>query len=171
MFRFIAIALLLLSVAKNVYAAPETDWKQGKWGNLSQYIGTYKYQEIYNDPAVAAKLAKLPVSELEHLKKNLNVMSPIGFSADCLVLEGNAPHQGGEEMARMNVCLHKGEIHIALFSKDEIKIYSETKDYEYLPRDLLLWTEHVANTKGTWPSREKPSLVKLITLSESVKND
>ncbi len=133
------------------WAYSDLDWKLGgKWGDLAQYIGRYEYDQVLNDKRVSAQLdTMLGKEEIEKLKARLDVRGSIGFDEDCLILSGNAPHQGGQEAAFVNVCIYKGEVHVAILSGGIIKVYSpEAPHYEYLPRAMKTWIYTVKDLKS-----------------------
>jgi hypothetical protein len=140
-----------------------TDWKQGAWGKLAPYIGTYKYDDVLNDPDVSKKLDAALGTEKKHLIDNLAVREPIGFDNDCLVLSGNAEKQATFEKAYLNVCLFAGTINVALFSDGKITVYSAMKDYQYLPETLQQWVYLAKNPDAF---SVKPDNVQLMTLPE-----
>ena len=126
-------------------ATEKTDWKQGAWGHLSRYIGTYDYDAVLGDPAVDEKLSAMLGPEKDRLLTNLTVHTPIGFENDCLVLSGNAEKVGNMQKAYMNVCLYAGKINAVIYSKGTVSVYTALKKYEYLPMSLRQWIEHAKN--------------------------
>ena len=117
-FRPVVSLLLLGGMLCTATAAlgRDIDWKEGKLGHLSQYIGTYHYDAVLDDPKVAAALHALAGSASRILRANLNVVAPIEFVDECLVLQGNAPHEGGSEEAMVLIKPYDGTVRAALAS-------------------------------------------------------
>lgn len=122
-----------------------TDWKQGAWGHLAPYIGTYEYDAVLSDPAVDEKLTATLGAQKEHLIKNLSVHAPIGFEDDCLIMSGNAEKAGQSQKAYLNICLFAGKINAVIFDKGTISVYTARKHYEYLPQSLREWIYQAKN--------------------------
>ncbi len=127
--------MLLASTA----SGQDIDQKQGKWGHLSEYIGTYNYEAVLSDEEVSAKLSSILGGELERFQKNLSVHGPIGFSGRCLILTGNAPHRGFDENAYLNICLSRGSVDIVLTGDGAIQVYSEKSRFQHLDWMLRSW--------------------------------
>ena len=93
--------------------------------------------------------------DYEHLNTNLMVTGPVDLISGSIVIEGNAPHQGGDEMAILDINLYTGIIRTAIYSRNKIIIYSDQEEYsnfidknkyEHLPISILDWIA-VVNTK------------------------
>jgi hypothetical protein len=163
---FLACALCLGAMGAPVKAQEsqnQTDWKQGAWGALAPYIGTYKYSEVLNDPAVSEALSKALGDEKDHLLNNLKVHNPIGFEDDCLIMSGNGEKTGSSEKAYLNVCLYAGKINAVIFSKGTVSVYSTTKKYEYLPLSLREWVYRAKNQDAF---QERPDYVQMMSLAQ-----
>ncbi|MGH8282591.1 MAG: hypothetical protein ACRESE_01940 [Gammaproteobacteria bacterium] len=71
----------------------------GELTGLMSYAGTYKSQQLLNEPRVSSALSQLLGAGVEHLKNNRNVTGPVDLIVCDLVISGSAPHRGGEEEA------------------------------------------------------------------------
>ena len=123
---------------------PPTDWKTGKLGHLSRYIGTYQYEPIIEDPHVAKTLSDLLGSEIPHLVKNLEARGPVGFDGAELSLVGSKAHEAHRERATVVVDVYDGKVHAVIFSEGQTTIYSKEKSYLFLPEAIRLsarWAE------------------------------
>lgn len=98
----------------------------GKLSRMLTYAGEYKTAEVLGDPAVDAALTRLLGSELAHLKRNLGVAGPVDLISSDLVISGNAPHQGGEENAIVDINVYSGAVAAAILSQGKIAIYADT---------------------------------------------
>ena len=98
----------------------------GKLAGLLHYAGSSRGDittTLEDDPAVRARLERVPASVRAHLKRNLDVRGPVDLVACHLVLSGNAAHMGGEENAILDVNLYSGAVTAALLSHGRIIIY------------------------------------------------
>ncbi len=123
---------------------PPTDWKTGKLGHLSPYIGTYQYEPIIEDPHVAKALSDLLGSELSHLLQNLKAPRTIDMEGSGLILDGNKLHEAHRERATVVVEVYNGKVHAVIFSEGRTTIYSKEKYYFSLPQAIRLsarWAE------------------------------
>src|SRR5690606_22607591 len=105
-------------------------------------IGTYHFDMVLDDPAVADELTSLLGSDLAHLHTNLKVRAPIGFSSDCLLMYGSAEHAAESERAYVPVCLYRGQVHAARLSGEAMTIYSRASDCRDLPDAMNLGAAH-----------------------------
>lgn len=142
----------------------DTDWKQGKWGHLSQYIGTYQLEAVLTDPEVSAMIDKiLDEDQKKIFMANMDVTAPIGFESDCLVITGNAQKEGNAERAYLNVCLYAGKINIGIYTDSAVTIYSSEKTYAYLPLSLRVWAYMTTSPNGF---EIKPTYVQMVNIAE-----
>ena len=130
---------IFLLVLASTAGAQDIDRKQGEWGHLAKYIGTYNYDAVLSDDEVSEKLTSILGDDLERLKRNLSVHGPIGFNGSCLILTGNAPHSGFVENAYLNICLSRETVDIVLTDEDAIQIYSEKSLFGHLDWMLRSW--------------------------------
>lgn len=119
-------ALCVLALLLAALLAPAAQACTGKLARMLAYTGEYKTAEVLNDPAVAAVLKRLLGSELAHLKRNLGVTGPVDLISCDLVVSGNAPHQGGEENAIVDISVYSGSVAAAILSRGKIAIYADT---------------------------------------------
>ncbi|MGA7966689.1 MAG: hypothetical protein WCB49_12550 [Gammaproteobacteria bacterium] len=106
-----------------LFLAPAVHACSGKLDRMLRYSGGYKTAEVLGDPAVDAALKRLLGSELAHLQRNLGVSGPVDLIACDLVISGNAPHQGGEENAIIDISVYSGAVAAAILSQGKIAIY------------------------------------------------
>ena len=115
---------------------------------LKKYAGEYSSQKVLNDKKIKPILTQMMGKEYEHLITNLLVTGPVDLISGSIVIQGNAPHQGGEEMAILDINLPTGIIRAAIFSNKKIVIYSDKEkydgildknSYEQLPTSILNW--------------------------------
>lgn len=94
---------------------------QGPLGHLSRLIGSYDYDAVFRDPAVARALgAMLGAEGVRRLRGNTQVATPIAFDGAWLVLRGIAPHSGGSEEAILAVQPSSGKVEAAILSGNRI---------------------------------------------------
>lgn len=107
--------------------------------------------------------------EYEHLITNLMVTGPVDLISGSIVIEGNAPHKGGEEMAVLDLNLATGIIRAAIYSNTKIIIYSDKdkydgildkNNYEQLPTSILNWIVVVNNRNSYQTNRPKNVIIK-----------
>lgn len=122
---------------------------------LKKYAGEYSADKVLNDKRIRPILIKMMGKDYEHLNTNLMVTGPVDLISGSIVIEGNAPHQGGEEMAILDINLYTGIIRTAIYSHNKIIIFSDQEKYskfidknkyEHLPISILDWIA-VVNTK------------------------
>ncbi len=116
------LALLLLVFSALPFAALAC---HGKHPQLKAYIGTHK--DLLAASVVARQLAKLPGTVRRHLERNLDVAGPVRLMNCHVVLTGNAPHQGGQEDALLDVALYSGEVIAVIHSGERTDIYFPAK--------------------------------------------
>ncbi len=126
--------------------------KTGKLAALISYVGT-RYGDLPatldTDPAVQARLKRLPAPVRAHLKRNLDVRGPVDL-IDChLVVSGNADHMGGEENAVLDVNLYSGAVTAAILSHHRVIIYldrdpSAGSGYNAVPIAVRWWAAMAA---------------------------
>lgn len=119
------------------------DDKRGTLGHLSQFIGTYRYDALLDEPAVAKALEELTGKEVAQLiRSDMEVIFPIQLSGFDLVLRGRRNHQGMEEEALVYVDIYKGTIRVGLIHEGKPTLYAREKEYESIPdelRDFVRW--------------------------------
>ena len=71
-----------------------TNWKTGKLGHLSQFIGTTNYEAVFDDSFVRRAMEKLLGDNVSHLLQNMEVRSPIESEGPELALWGRIVRSG-----------------------------------------------------------------------------
>jgi hypothetical protein len=118
------------------------------------FVTTYDTEGLLADPVVQAGLAGLRGLSLDHLKRNLDVHGPVGYSSGLVFVQGNAPHHGGQENAFLGVNLHGGQVCAAFLTQGRIVVFANQSDYNALPdalRDWILMTFAYERTGGGMP--------------------
>jgi len=134
--RTAALCALLICCLAAPAGGEEADWKKGKLAHLAPYIGTYRYDAILADPAVAAALDAFTGTDAARIRINLQVAAPIGFAGADLVMAGNAPHRGGLDEAIVLVRIFDGSVRAALLHEGRMTLYAPDTDFAYLPEPL-----------------------------------
>ena len=120
-----------MTVTANVHEY--TNWKTGKLGYLSQYIGTTNYEAVFVDPFVRRAMEKLVGDNVPHLRQNLKSRGAIDLEGPELVLWGQKPHEGNLERAVLIIDIYDGTVHAGIFSNGRTTIFSKvdkgTADY------------------------------------------
>ena len=113
----------LLSVA--MFAQTQNDFSRFK-----VFAGDYKSYEVLEDKTLKPILKKILGKEYQHFISNLDVIGSVDLISGGIVLEGNASHNGGEEMAKLDVNIYSGVVTAAILSKGKIDVYTDRKDYK-----------------------------------------
>ena len=103
---------------------------QNDFSRFKAFVGDYKSNEILEDKTLKPILKKILGKEFQHFIKNLDVIGSVDLISGGVVLEGNAAHNGGEEMAKLDINLYSGIVTAAIFSKGKIDVYTDRKDYK-----------------------------------------
>lgn len=134
-----------------------SDDKRGTLGHLSQFAGTYRYDAVLDDPAVAKALEDLTGKEAAQLiRSDMQVIFPIDLDGSDLVLRGRKNHQGMEEEALVYVNIYKGSIRAGLVHEEKPTLYARDKEYHYIPdalRNFVRWPVE-ADENRKWPPQE-----------------
>ena len=128
----------------------EVDWRSGKLRHLFQYVGTYNFEAIFDDPFVRRAMEELLGDNVSHLLQNMEVRSPIESEGPELALWGNKAHEAHLENGILVINVRDGTIHAGIFSNGQTTIFSrvdkETSDYfepevvyGFLPGALRQW--------------------------------
>ena len=128
----------------------EVDWRSGKLRHLFQYVGTYNFEAIFDDPFVRRAMEELLGDNVSHLLQNLKSRGSIEIEGQYLALWGQKPHEGHLENAILVINVYDGKIHAGIFSNGQTTIFSkvdkETADYfqpevvyGFLPEALRRW--------------------------------
>lgn len=108
---------------------------QNDFSNFKSFAGDYKSNEILEDKNLKPILKKILGKEYQHFINNLDVIGSVDLISGGIVLEGNASHQGGEEMAKLDINLYSGVVTAAIFTKGKINVYTDRKDYKKQDQD------------------------------------
>ena len=136
---------------------------------LKKYAGEYSSNEILNDKKLKPIILKMMGVEYDHLVSNLSVGGPVDLISGDIVISGNAPHQGGEEMAILDINLYTGIIRAAIYSNNKIIVYSDKQKYDefidknkydQLPVSILEWISLVNNQSRQSAGRPKNVTIK-----------
>jgi len=134
------IILLILMLSILVSA---NDIENNELNYLKKYVGTYAINYIFSDKIIKKELHLLLKDKIKLLKENLSVIPPIDMIDGDIVISGIAPHQGGINMAIMDINTKRSVVTVAIYSEGNIFIYSKTNHYDYLPRSIktqiVLW--------------------------------
>lgn len=103
---------------------------QNDFSHFKAFAGDYKSHEVLEDKTLKPILKKILGKEYNHFITNLDVIGSVDLISGGIVLEGNAPHNGGEEMAKLDVNLYSGVVTAAIFSKGKIDVYTDRKEYK-----------------------------------------
>ena len=103
---------------------------QNDFSHFKVYVGDYKSYEVLEDKKLKPILKKILGKEYQHFISNLDVIGSVDLISGGIVLEGNASHGGGEEMAKLDVNLYNGVVTAAILSKGKIEVYTDRKDYK-----------------------------------------
>lgn len=103
---------------------------QNDFSHFKVYAGDYKSHEVLEDKTLKPILKKILGKEYNHFITNLDVIGSVDLISGGIVLEGNASHNGGEEMAKLDVNLYNGVVTAAILSKGKIEVYTDRKDYK-----------------------------------------
>ncbi len=70
----VLIGLLVTAAAFTAVGAnvpQEVDWRSGQLRHLFQYVGTYKFEAVFDDPFVRRAMEELRGDNVSHLLQNL----------------------------------------------------------------------------------------------------
>jgi len=134
--------LLFVMLASSIFAQTKNDFS-----HLKQYGGDYYSDQVLDDAKVNPILKKMMGKEYQHLRDNLSVTGAVDVISGDLVIQGNADHQGGIEMAIFDISLYSGIIRTAILSNGKITIYCsqendeyfKSTDYDSLPYSIKTW--------------------------------
>lgn len=136
-------ALALLAVSGMADAAHPCDG--GKLSKLVSYAATHDAARLLAEPAVAAQIKRQLGKDAAKLQRNLGVVGPVELRGCALALEGNAPHQGGEEHAYLEVDLFSGEVSAGILSGGRTTLYAGQPRYDFLSASLRDWATVAAS--------------------------
>ena len=152
--RLIAF-LALLTVASQANAACP-----GRFAHLAKFAGEQP-SRLLEQREIATGLRDLMGEELARLRTNLSIGAPVALIGCEVVVQGNAPHQGGERGAIMSFDLYHGVMTIAMLDGDHINIRAtrhgtrDPADYSHLPAHVQDWVYVASNgfrSRGSLPT-------------------
>lgn len=108
---------------------------QNDFSHFKSFAGDYKSYDILEDKMLKPILKKILGKEYQHFVSNLDVVGSVDLISGSIVLQGNADHAGGEEMALLDVNLYTGIITAAILSKGKIDVYTDRKNYKKQDKD------------------------------------
>ena len=125
-------AALAVAVAAPA-SAQDVDFKRGVLEHLVQYIGTYNFEAVLRDPAVASRIDAHLGAQAADLPDLLRIHGPIDFIEGNLVLDGRAPYDPldgvPESLYREEVSIwvgiHSGLVAIVPLQRGEITVHYE----------------------------------------------
>jgi len=134
--------MLFIMLASSIFAQSKNDFS-----HLKQYGGDYYSDQVLDDAKLNPILKKMMGKEYKHLRDNLSVTGAVDVISGDLVIQGNADHKGGEEMAIFDINLPSGIMRAAILSKGKITIYCSKENDEYfkstdfdsLPYSIKTW--------------------------------
>jgi hypothetical protein len=103
---------------------------QNDFSHFKVFAGDYKSYDVLEDKKLKPILKKILGKEYQQFINNLDVIGAVDLISGGIVLEGNASHGGGEEMAKLDVNLYSGVVTAAILSKGKIDVYTDRKDYK-----------------------------------------
>ena len=118
-------SILFVFLAVTISAQVQNDFSYFKI-----FAGDYKSYEVLEDKKLKPILKKILGKEYQHFISNLDIIGSVDLISGGIVLEGNASHGGGEEMAKLDVNLYNGVVTAAILSKGKIDVYTDRKDYK-----------------------------------------
>ena len=114
-----------------------------KYTHLKTYVGGDAVENVLQDEILNPVLKKIMGKEYRHLIGNLSVTGGVDFISGSIVVDGNAPHQGGSEMAILDINLYTGKVTAAIYQEGTIKIYSDKgkagNNYNSVPISIKDW--------------------------------
>lgn len=122
--------MLLIMLLTTLFAQAQNDFSHFK-----SYAGDYKSYDVLEDKKLKPILKKILGKEYQHFVSNLDVIGSVDLISGGIVLQGNAEHAGGEEMALLDVNLYTGIVTAAILSKGKIDVYTDRKDYKKQDKD------------------------------------
>ena len=123
--RFVLSSLLFF-----VFTVVPFSQQQNDFSRFKIFVGDYKSNDILTDKTLKPILKKILGKEYQHFITNLDVIGSVDLISGGIVLEGNASHNGGEEMAKLDINLYSGIVTAAILSKGKIDVYTDRKDYK-----------------------------------------
>ena len=147
---FVAAALLAVNGASWAQTAAQQQAQareaQAKalLAKYTAYPGRHDTDGLLKEPAVKAALQKVVGAQLPKLLQNINVRGDVAYDGGSLVINGNAPHKGGEEEGVVCVSPYSpGLVEAAIFSKGKVSVFATAEKYEFLTLCVKDWITQV----------------------------
>lgn len=95
------------------------------WNSLPLLVGKYQNDfDLYGKGSIAADLKNLLGTKLDALRRNLDVAGPLQREGAVYYLSGNAPHQGGEDMAYVLFDAARHAVQVGLWEHGKLRVYA-----------------------------------------------
>jgi len=132
---------------------------------VRKYVGSWEIESLLKEPGVQAALKKLPAAARTRLINNLSTNGGVEYVGGALMVSGNAPHAGGEEMAVLCVSPFGAplRVHAAIYSRGAISIYSPETRYDYTTTCIRDWVAVVSAPNLSY-RMNKPANVSFTTI-------
>ncbi|MCM8738923.1 hypothetical protein M5E06_33100 [Azospirillum sp. A1-3] len=133
----LVLALTVVTTLSGAAFAETVTGVKGKLAHLALYIGSGEYEAVLADPMVKQNLLQVVgKANMPQIERDLDVRGEIEYREGCLVLEGNAPHQGGEEGVSIWIKVYDGSVRVGQIHKRKSIIYAKDSQYNYIPSGL-----------------------------------
>lgn len=139
------IVLLLTTLTACATASPDDahnigiDLKKGKLSRLVPLIGTYRFEQVFEDSHVKQAIRELLGNDLPYLLVGVDVRDVIEFRGSDIVLRWHHAHEAHRERAILVVNIYDGRAHAGILSEGSMTIYSEENAYLALPAPIREW--------------------------------
>lgn len=139
----------------------------GEFAALAKYAGEYP-EKLFQEPVISSRMRELMGPALARLETDLDVRGTVALINCELVVEGNAPHQGGARHAIVSFDLHSGTMTIGMLDNGRVTVVSsptplrDSSNYSHLPSHVRDWAFVAAEG---FRSRGKPPPNVILALS------
>ena len=135
----LAVTLSIFLAATPV-AAQVAGTATARLDHLLPLVGTYDFEAVLADPAVAGAIQRLMGPLAEQLPHNLRVRVSVDYVGGALVLTGQAPREeGAEEAASVWVKVSTGYVAVVLLHEGQVTVFTEAGD-------ILPWSKTFRST-------------------------
>jgi hypothetical protein len=136
--RTALIVLLAVALPSTAFAGCP-----GKFVSLLKYAGESP-DRFLQEPVIRSRMRELMGPAQARLETSLSVRGPVALIGCNLVVEGNAPHQGGERGAILSFNVHTGQMTVGMLEQGQVTIVSpEATDsrfhYSWVPAHVRDW--------------------------------
>jgi hypothetical protein len=154
-----ALSLAPLLAPRDARSGASTDPVRDR---IARYVGTWDVDALLEEPAVRDPLAALLGPRRSVLDENLSVNGGVEYIGGAFAVMGNAPHRGTQDEAIVCIQLAGGEprVHVALFTKGEVTVYTREERYEYVTHCIKDWITLV--NSGHRDRLTKPANVRMV---------